>query len=102
MTRGDVFLASVGGKSRPGLVVTRPEVSDVGTKVTVAEITTTARGLEVEVVLDADQTGLKVDSVVNCDGLHTINKGQLTAQIGSVDLVTLEQVCEAVVVAVGC
>jgi len=102
MTRGDVFLADVGGKARPVLVVTRSEVIDVRANVTVAEITTQVRGLAVEVEVDADHIGLHDISVVNCDGLHTIDKRLLTLQVGSVDLPTLDRVCEAIAIAVGC
>lgn len=102
MTRGDVVLAMVGGKPRPVLVLTRPEVIDVRANITVAEITTSARGLAVEVELDADAVGLARDSVVNCDGLHTISKRIVTGHVGAVDIVTLERVCEAINIAVGC
>lgn len=102
MNRGDVFFADVGGKSRPVLVVTRPEVIEVRANVTVAEITTRVRGLAVEVELDAEHIGLDEVSVVNCDGLHTIDKRLLNMQVGSVDLVTLDRVCEAIAIAVGC
>ena len=101
MTRGDVFLADVGGKSRPVLIITRPEVIDVRANVTVVEITTSVRGLAVEVELDAEQVGIDQVSVVNCDGVHTINKRLLTSHVGSLDVVTLDRVCEAINIAVG-
>ena len=41
MTRGEVWLARVGRRTRPVLVVTRPEVLDVRELVTVAEVTAT-------------------------------------------------------------
>ena len=102
MTRGDVVLANVGGKNRPVLILTRPEVIDVREKITVAEITTTIRGIDVEVELDAEDVGLNATSVVNCDGLHTISKNLITTHVGSVDLLTLERVCAAIDIAVGC
>jgi len=48
MARGDIFLADIGGKPRPVLIVTRPEGIDVRANVTVAEFTTQVRGLAVE------------------------------------------------------
>ena len=52
VNRGEVWWAEIGRKRRPVLVLTRPEVIDVRELVTVAEITTTVRGLAVEVPLE--------------------------------------------------
>lgn len=101
MRRGDVWLAQVGGKLRPVVVVTRDEVLDVRVNVTVAEITTTARGLVVEVPVGPD-CGIEQVSVVNGDGLHTVSQRRLTRRLGSVDDGTLEAICEAVAAALGC
>ena len=43
MNRGEVWLAQVGRKRRPVLVLTRTEVLDVRSLVTIAEISTSAR-----------------------------------------------------------
>lgn len=102
MNRGDVWLAEVGRKRRPVLVLTRDEVIDVRSMVTVAEISTSARGLAAEVELDHIQVGLEGESVVNCDGLHTIAQTMLTARVGEVDETTLARVCAAVSYAIGC
>ncbi len=48
MRRGEVWLAQVGGNLRPVVVVTRDAVLDVRANVTVAEISTSVRGLAVE------------------------------------------------------
>ncbi len=102
MNRGDVWLAEVGRKRRPVLVLTRTEVLDVRTLVTVAEITTTRRGLAAEVDFDHAMAGVDRKSVINCDGLHTIAQTTLTARVGEVDDSTMEQVCSAVSYALGC
>ena len=101
VNRGDVWLAQVGRKRRPVLVLTRSEVLDVRLLVTVAEISTSARGLAVEVRLDRDSVGLDRDSVINCDGLHTVHQSTLTKRLGSVDETTLARVCIAVSYALG-
>ncbi len=101
MRRGEVWLAQVGSKVRPVVVVTRDEVLDVRANVTVAEITTTARGLVVEVPVDPD-CGIEQASVVNCDGLHTVSQRRLATRLGSVDDDTLDGICEAVTAALGC
>ena len=101
MRRGDVWLADVGGRPRPVLVVTRDAVIDVRANVTVVEVTTQARGLVVEVAVSTE-TGIDTDSVVNCDGIHTIGQRRLTKHLGSVDDETLGEVCGALAIALGC
>lgn len=102
MNRGEVWLAQVGRKSRPVLVLTRTEVLDVRALVTVAEISTSARGLAAEVEIDHHAVGLDRKSVINCDGLHTIAQSTLTTQVGVIDETTLGRVCAAVSYALGC
>lgn len=102
MNRGDVWLAEVGAKRRPVLVLTRDDVISVRSLVTVAEITTSPRGLAVEVELDHAQVGLDRASVINCDGVHTIAQTTLTTRVGEVDEDTLTRVCSAVSYALGC
>ncbi|HYV02135.1 MAG TPA: type II toxin-antitoxin system PemK/MazF family toxin [Actinomycetota bacterium] len=102
VTRGEVWLAQVGRKKRPVLVLTRPEVLDVRELVTVAEITTSMRGLAAEVRLDHGEIGLDRPSVVNCDGLHTLPQASLTTHVGGVDEETMGNVCSAVAYALGC
>lgn len=102
MIRGEVWLAEVGRKRRPVLVLTRTEVLDVRSLVTVAEISTSARGLAAEVEIDHAEVGLDRASVVNCDGLHTVAQTTLTVRVGEIDEATLERVCSAVSYALGC
>ncbi len=102
MNRGEIWLAHVGRKPRPVLVLTRSEVIDVRALVTVAEITTSARGLSVEVPLRHDDLGLSLPSVVNCDGLHTVARTILTSYVATVDDDTMTLVCRAVATALGC
>lgn len=102
MNRGDVWLAEVGRKRRPVLVLTRTEVINVRSLVTVAEISTSARGLAAEVRFDHVAAGLDRASVINADGLHTVAQSTLTGRVGEVDDATLERVCAAVSYALGC
>jgi mRNA interferase MazF len=102
VTRGEVWLAEVGGKRRPVLVLTRSEVLDVRALVTVAEISTSIRGLAAEVEIDHVEVGVERESVINCDGLHTVAQATLSTRVGKVDDATLQQVCAAVNYALGC
>lgn len=101
MRRGELWLADVGGKPRPVVVLTRDEVLDVRANVTVAEVTTQARGLAVEVSVDPS-AGIDQDSVVNCDGLHTIAQSRLTLHLGAVSDDELDDICQSVSIAIGC
>jgi mRNA interferase MazF len=100
--RGEVWIAHVGGKRRPVLVLTRSEVIDVRRLVTVAPVTTHVRGLGTEVELDPLGVGLDAPSVVNCDGIHTIEQRALTGPLGIVADDTMRDVCAAVGYALGC
>jgi mRNA interferase MazF len=102
VNRGEVWLAEVGRKRRPVLVLTRAEVLDVRSLVTVAEISTSARGLAAEVEIDDKQVGVDRESVINCDGLHTVAQSTLTTRVGEVNEATLERVCSALSYALGC
>ena len=84
------------------VVLTRTEVLDVRALVTVAEISTSAHGLAAEVAIDHAEVGLDRESVINCDGLHTVAQSTLTSRVGEVDDVTLERVCSALSYALGC
>lgn len=102
MRRGELWLAQVGRKKRPVVVLTRSEVIDVRKLVTVAEITTSVRGLSTEIEIDHSEVGLDRPSVINCDGIHTIGQASLAGPIGEVDDATLRRVCSAVSYALGC
>lgn len=84
------------------LVLTRSEVIDVRELVTVAEITSTVRGLTVEVPLPESEADLAIGSVVNCDGLHTVRRSSLSHRTGELDDRTMRAVCRAVTYALGC
>lgn len=102
MKRGEIWLAETGGKRRPVLILTRSAVIDVRRLVTVAEITTSIRGLVAEV--QVDHVGLDLDhqSAINCDGLHTIPQSMLTEHLATADEHTMERVCAAAAYAIGC
>jgi len=102
MRRGEVWLAEVGRKRRPVLLLTRSEVLDVRDLVTVAEITTSIRGLATEVEIDHVEIGLGRPSAINCDGLHTVAQASLTGPVGRVGHDAMRKVCSAVSYAVGC
>lgn len=102
MTRGEIWLTHVGRKTRPVLILTRPEVIDARQLVTVAQVTASIRGLAVEVAFDHQSAGVDRESVINCDGIHTIAQSTLTHYAGTVDHTTMGRVCSAISYALGC
>ena len=78
MRRGDIYWASMPPPAgrRPVMVVTRDAAIAFLTKVTVAPVTRTIRGIPSEVPVGRAE-GLVGDSVVNCDNLVTLPKSAL-------------------------
>ena len=68
-------------KARPVLVLTREVVRPHLSRVTVAPITTTVRGLSTEVPV-GPANGLDHDSVVSCDNIVTVPVDTLGRQLG--------------------
>ena len=68
-------------KARPVLVLTREMVIPQRTQITVAPVTSTVRGLSVEIPV-GQANGLGHESVVNCDNIVTIPKTALGERIG--------------------
>jgi mRNA interferase MazF len=68
-------------KPRPVLVLTRAVVRPHLSRVTVAPITTTIRGLSTEVAV-GPENGLDGPSVVSCDNVVTIPSDRLGDQLG--------------------
>lgn len=102
VNRGEIWLAQVGRKRRPVLVLTRNEVLEVRALVTVAEITSSMRGLAAEVPIDNSEHGLDRESAINCDGIHTVAQTSLTEFVGAASPETMHRVCAAVSYALDC
>ncbi len=68
-------------KSRPAVVLTRPGVRDRMSHLTVAPITSTAKGLSVEVPV-GPRNGIDHPCVVNCDNIETVHVDRIGRQVG--------------------
>lgn len=90
-----VFWAKLQDKTRPVLVLTRNSVIPRMTKVTVAPITSTIRGISTEVPVGAAE-GLDHDSVVSCDNIITIDKSAIISLIGHFDMVREQELSAAI------
>jgi mRNA interferase MazF len=97
MRRGEVWWAALPlpiGR-RPVVLLSRDEAYAVRNAVTVAEVTTTIRGIPVEVTLGPED-GLPKRCVVNLDTLVTIRKELLTERITLLGSEKIEQIDRAI------
>jgi mRNA interferase MazF len=79
MKQGDVYwyMFRAPDKRRPVLILTRNSAISYLNSVTVAQITTTIRGVPSEVELTPGEDGVFEECVVNAYNLQTIQKAQL-------------------------
>ena len=80
---------------RPVLLLSRNDAYLYLEKFIAAEITTTIRGIPVEVPLGRAE-GLDKKCVANCDNLRTISRGALVRRAGSLDPSRIHEVKSAV------
>ena len=85
-------------KTRPVLVLTREAARGAMTKVTVAPITTTIKGLSSEVGVGPDN-GLEVDCVISLDNVLTVPVRALGRTVGYLSPEQEGQLARAVVLA---
>jgi mRNA interferase MazF len=76
----DIHIAHL-DKARPVLVLTREPVRAAMRRVTVAPITSTAKGLSTELSV-GPANGLEGQCVVSCDNIITIDKAALGRHVG--------------------
>jgi len=88
-------------KTRPVVVLSRPDVIGLLLTVMVAPVTSSFRGAPSEVTVGV-QEGLKHPSAVNLDHVQTVEKSRLGGFVGTLSPETMREVCRALAVAVGC
>ncbi len=85
-------------KTRPALVLTRDAARGAMTKVTVAPVTSTIKGLSSEVRVGPDN-GLDHDGVVSLDNVLTVPVGALGCTVGYFSAIQEAKLARAVVLA---
>ena len=97
MRKGDIWWAKLKPPAgrRPVVLLSRDEAYAVRTAVTVAPVTTTVRGIAVEVSLGLED-GLPKPCAVNCDSMLTIPKVYLEARIARLSERKLEEIHKAI------
>lgn len=88
-------------KPRPVVVLTRDSIVDRLSRVTVAPVTSTLRGVASEVALGTED-GLKQPCAVNLHNIVTVPKEGLGRRVAQLDQHRLEQICAAIAFALGC
>ena len=103
LERGEVrlFRFASPDKQRPVLILTRGSAIAYLSRVTVAPITSTIRGIPSEVSLGSDD-GLKQPCVVNLHNVVTVPKDGLGRRVAQLGDGRMREVCAALAFALGC
>lgn len=108
--RGEIYLVDFDPargheikKARPALIIQNDVGNQYSSTTIVAAITSriSDRPYPVEVLLEAEHTGLKVRSTVRLDQIRTVDKERLRRCLGSVDGATIRLVDQAIQVSLG-
>jgi mRNA interferase MazF len=83
------------------VVLTRDSIIDRLSRITVAPVTSTIRGVASEVVLGPDD-GMKNACAINLHNIVTVPKAGLGRLVVSLEARRLDQVCAAMAFALGC
>jgi len=97
LKKGEVWWARLKPPAgrRPVVLLSRDEAYPVRTAVTVAPVTTTVRGIAVEVPVGPEE-GLPRRGVVNCDSMLTIPKAYLESRIARLSQRKIGEIHKAV------
>ncbi|MBI3207735.1 MAG: type II toxin-antitoxin system PemK/MazF family toxin [Candidatus Solibacter usitatus] len=103
MIRGGIYLCQFDypDKQRPVLVLTRDSAISYLSRVTVAPVSSTIRGVPSEVILDVDD-GMKAPCSVNLFNAITLPQSRLGRRLASLNADRMHEVCSAVRFAFGC
>lgn len=87
---------------RPVVVLSRDAAIPRLRRALVGPCTTTIRGLPSEVVLEPGEDPVPRRSAVNLDSVESVSTAVLVERLGRLSDRRMEQVCDALAVAVGC
>ena len=103
MKQGDVYWYTFHApdKRRPVSILTRNSAIPYLTGITVAQVTTTIRGMASEVALTPGDDGMFAECAVNADNIQTIQKSDLGELITELSPERMREVREAIEFALG-
>jgi mRNA interferase MazF len=99
--QGEVWWAQADDKRRPVLVVTRSDAIPVLTRLIVAPVTRTVRGIPTEIALGPDD-GLPVDCAASFDNVQPINRRLLTQRVTAPGPARRRAICAALAALADC
>jgi mRNA interferase MazF len=92
--QAEVWWAEAEDKRRPVLIVTRSEAIPVLSRVVVAPVTRTVRGIPTEIAL-GEEEGLPAEGAASFDNLQPINRHLLTERLGELPGARRHELCQA-------
>ena len=103
LARGEVrlFRFPAPDKERPVVILTRGSALDYLSRVTIAPITSTVRGVPSEVVLGPED-GMKRACAVNLHNVITVPQASVGRRLAQLTPPRLREVCTALAFALGC
>lgn len=103
LSRGDVHLLRFPhpDKERPVVILTRASAMGLLTRVTVAPITSTIRGVASEVALDVPD-GMKGPCAVNLHNIATVAHERVGRRVATLTAARMEAICASARFALGC
>ena len=103
LARGDVRLYRFArpDKLRPVVVLTRNSVLQYLSKVSIAQVTSTIRGVPAEVVLD-EHDGMKAPCAVNLHNIATVPQNELGRLVAQLSSLRMDEICAALRFSLGC
>ncbi|MGI8793478.1 MAG: type II toxin-antitoxin system PemK/MazF family toxin [Acidimicrobiales bacterium] len=99
--QGEVWWAEAEDKRRPVLVVTRSDAVPVLTRLVVAPISRTRRGIPTEIALGPDD-GLGAECAATFDNLQPIRRSFLTERVGGLGERSRREICRALAALADC
>lgn len=97
MIQGDIcwFTFREPDKRRPVLILTKDELISQLNQITVAQVTTTIRGIDSEVLID-ESDGMPEECVINFVSLKTVEKRKISKVITHLSTERMREVREAI------
>ena len=102
MQRGEIWFAATPGGDRPVLVLTRDPLAERISRVVVAVLTRTVRGVVSELELGPESDGVPTPCVVNFDNIHTVDRRVFRRQVSTLSPARMAQACRVLNDALGC
>jgi mRNA interferase MazF len=99
--QGEVWWAEAEDKRRPVLVVTRSDAIPVLTRLVVAPITHTVRGIPTEIWFGPDD-GFPAECAASFDNVQPINRHLLTQRIATLNPARRHELCDALAALADC